>query len=230
MEARITSWFKHLQEPEKTERRVNRPFVTISRESGAYGTTIADLLAEYLLKHERRREASWAVFDKELIQKVIEEHQFPAIFQRYFVESRAPLIEDTLAELFGLHPPQETLVRRMSETILHLAMLGHVIFVGRGANIITRRLPNGTHVRLVGLFEKRVAHTKEYLNLSQEQAREYVVKEDHDRQAYIKRYFQKDISDVSLYDLIINTDTVSLQDAVMIIGDMVRRIEMKHAV
>jgi cytidylate kinase len=231
IEARISSWYKNLEEHKKTERREKSgPFVTISRESGAYGTTIADKLCEYLRKHERRREAPWAVIDKELIQKVIEEHQFPAIFKKYFVESRAPLIEDTLAELFGLHPPQETLVRRMSETILHLATLGHVIFVGRGANIITRRLPNGTHVRLVGLFEKRVAHMKEYLNLSQEQAREYVVKEDHDRQAYIKRYFRKDISDVSLYDLIINTDTVSLQDAVMIIGDMVLMIEMKHAV
>jgi hypothetical protein len=58
MEARITSWFKHLQEPEKTERREkSRPFVTISRESGAYGTTIADMLAEHLRKHDRRREA-----------------------------------------------------------------------------------------------------------------------------------------------------------------------------
>ncbi len=235
MEARVSSWFKNLEEYRRTERREKgRPFVTISRESGAYGTTIGDMLSEYLRKHERRLEAPWAapwaVFDKELIQKVIEEHQFPAIFQRYFLESRAPLMEDTLAELFGLHPPQETLVRRMTETILHLATMGYVILVGRGANIITRRVPNGTHVRLVGLFENRVAHMREYLNLSQEQAREHVMKEDRDRQAYIKRYFQKEISDVSLYDLIINTDTLSLQDAVMIIGDVVLRAKMKHAV
>lgn len=231
MEARIFSWFKNLEESKKTERREkSRPFVTISRESGAYGTTIADMLCEYLRQHERQREALWAVIDKELIQKVIEGHKFPAIFQRYFVESRTPLIEDTLAELFGLHPPQETLVRSMSETTLHLATLGHVILVGRGANIITRRLPNGTHARLIGSFEKRAAHMKEYLNLPQEQAREYVMKEDHDRQAYIKRYFQKDISDVSLYDLVINTDTISLEDAVMIIGDMVLRTEMRHAI
>ncbi len=231
MEARISSWFKHLEESKRTERREkSRPFVTISRESGAYGTTIADMLAEHLREHERRREAPWAVFDKELIQKVIEEHKFPVIFERYFVESSAPLIEDILAELFGLHPPQETLVRRMSETILQLTTLGYVILVGRGANIITRKLPSGVHVRLVGSLEKRVAHMKEYLNLPENQAREFVMKEDHDRQAYIKRYFQKDISDVSLYDLIINTDTVSLQDAAMIIGDMVLRTEMKHAI
>jgi len=111
----------------------------------------------------------------------------------------------------------------MSETILHLATLGYVILVGRGANIVTRKLSDGIHVRLVGSFEKRVAHMKEYLNLPEKQAREYVSKEDHDRQAYIKRYFQKDINDVSLYDLIINTDTVPIQEAVVIIGDMVLR-------
>jgi cytidylate kinase len=81
-------------------------------------------------------------------------------------------------------------------------------------------------VRLVGSFEKRVAHVMEFLNLSENQARDHVMKEDHDRRAYIKRYFRKDISDVSLYDLIINTDTVPSQDAVTIIGDMVLRTQM----
>jgi cytidylate kinase len=231
MEARISSWFKSLEESRKPERRAEgRSFVTISRESGAYGTTTADMLCEHLHRHERNQEVPWAVFDKGLIRKVIEEHKLPATFQRYFVESSTPLIEDILAELFGLHPLQETLVHRVSETILHLATLGHVILVGRGANIITRKLPYGTHIRLVGSFEKRVAHMKEYLNLAQEQARQYVMKEDQDRQAYVKRYFQKEISDASLYDLIINTDTVSLQDAVMIIGDMVLRTEMKNVI
>lgn len=222
MEAHMSAWFKHLQESERTERReMHRPFLTISRESGAYGTTIADMLAGHLREHERRRNAVWAVFDKELIQKVIEEHEFPVVFERYFVESSTPLIEDILEGLFGLHPPQEDLVRSMNETILHLAMLGYVILVGRGASIITRKLPNGTHVRLVGSFEKRVAHIKEFLNLPENQAREYVMKEDHDRRAYIKQYFRKDIGDVSLYDLVINTDTVPLQKAVIMIGNMI---------
>jgi cytidylate kinase len=188
------------------------------------------MLCEYLGRQERGRGTLWAIFDKELIQKVIEEHKLPAVFKRYMEESPTPLVEDILAELWSLHPPQEVLVRHVKETILHLATLGHVILVGRGANIITRRLPGGTHVRLIGSFEKRVAHMQEYLGLPEERAREYVVKEDHDRQAYIKRYFQKEISDVFLYDVIINTDTVSLQDAVVIIGGMVLKTEMKQAV
>ncbi len=230
MEAHMSSWIKGLHESRKTERRERHPpFVTISRESGAYGMTIADLLAEHLRKHERRRAGFWAVFDKELIQKVMEEHQFPARFESYFAESCTSLIKDVIEEVLGLHPAQEILVRRVNNTILHLAMLGHVILVGRGANIITRRLPNGTHVRLVGSFEKRVAHMKEYLDLPEKEAREYVTREDHNRHHYIKRYFQRDINDMSLYDLVINTDTVSPEDAITIIGDMVLRTDMRQA-
>ena len=156
METHMFSWFKNLQESKIPERREKpRPFVTISRECGAYGTTMADMLAQHLHKHERRRVTSWVVFDKELIQEVMEEYRFPVRFESYFAESAKPLIEDILEELIGLHPPQETLVRDMSKTILHLASAGYVILVGRGANIITHRLPDGLHVRLVGSFEKK---------------------------------------------------------------------------
>ncbi len=229
MEERMSAWFRDLRESEQTLRgERNRPFVTISRECGAYGTTVADMLAEYLRTYERRREASWAVFDKQLIQRVMQEHNFPLKFATYFIESPMPLIEDILAELFGVHPLQEILVRRMSETILHLAALGYVILVGRGANVITRKFCSGMHVRLIGSFQNRVAHTREYLGLAEKEAREYVAKEDHDRRAYIRRYFHRDIEDVSLYDLIINTDTVHLEEAVIMIGDMVLRSQAKQ--
>jgi cytidylate kinase len=67
----------------------------------------------------------------------------------------------------------------------------------------------------------------EYLNLSSDQAREFVLREDQDRRAYVKQYFRRDIGDASLYDLIINTDTVPLEQAVMIIADMVLRAQTK---
>ena len=85
-EADVSSWFKHLEKFQKAthRQRESRPFVTISRESGAYGMTIAEMLAEYLRKRERRQDAPWTVFDKELIKKVIEEHEFPKKFEEEF--------------------------------------------------------------------------------------------------------------------------------------------------
>jgi len=223
IESHVASWFKQLEKSFKNVRkpRENKPFVTISRESGAYGTTIADMLVEHLKKRERRRNAVWAVFDKELISKVIDENKFPEQYNKYFSESSISTVQDIMGELLDVSPPRETLVRKMGETIFHLAQLGYVILVGRGSNIITRRLPKGVHVRLVGSFEKRVAHMQEYLEIGEKDARDYIIKEDLDRKEFIKQYFHKDINDASLYDIVINLDTVPIEDAVRIIGDLI---------
>ena len=229
MENHISSWLKYLQEPEKIEhRQKHRPFVTISRQSGAYGTTIADELVGHLNRHERRGDIAWAALDKELVQKVIEDHKLPASFEAYFAQSSTSRLQDILEDFFGVHPPRETLVHKMSETVLRLASVGHVVLIGQGAGIISRQLHGGTHIRLIGSLGKRVAHMVEYLKLPEKQAREHVLKEARDRREHIKRYFKADITDPSLYDVVINTDSVDLQHAVALIAGMVAARRVDH--
>jgi cytidylate kinase len=223
IESRVSSWFKQLDEASgmKHRPRENKPYVTISRQSGAYGTTVAEMLADYLSKRERRHDAVWAVFDKGLIKKVIDDNKFPGKFEQYFNEFAMPAIQDIMEDLLRVHPPHETLVRKMSETILKLSSVGYVIIIGSGGNIITHKIPNGVHVRLICSLDKRVAHMKEVLGVSEKEAKEHVIKEDRSREEYIKKYFHRDINDLSLYDLVINMDTVPFSDAVRIIGEMV---------
>jgi|WetSurMetagenome_2_1015567.scaffolds.fasta_scaffold108274_2 hypothetical protein len=222
IDSNFNLWLQKLDESASLKRkpRENKPYVTISRDSGAYGITVAQMLSEYLAKHDRRKDAVWAVFDKELISKVKDEHKLPEKYEKYLGETPMPAIQDIMEDQLGVHPPHETLIRQMSETIYYLARIGYVIIIGRGGNIITRNIPKGVHVRLIGSLENRVAHMQEFLNLSEKAAKEHVLKEDHDRRDYIKKYFHKDIDDDSLYDLVINSDTVALEDIVMIIGDM----------
>ena len=217
----ITAQMKAIREHPKKEKRLGRPFVTISRESGAYGTTITQMLAEYLQKNDQRKTCPWTVFDKNLIEKVAQEHHLPKEIKQYLSEKPAPAIEDSLEELMGVHPSQEVLVNKMNETMLHLAQLGYSILVGRGAHIVTRQIPKGLHVRLIGSLEKRIKHMQDYLNVGEKQAKECVLREDRERRNYIHKYFRKDINAVPLYDLIINTDTVSPEEAVVAIGNII---------
>jgi cytidylate kinase len=124
-----------------------------------------------------------------------------------------------IQEMFGLHPPFWTLVHLTAETILHLAEQGNVILIGRGANLVTSKLPHVFHVRLVGSLEKRVEHTQEIRGLGKKEALEVVRNEDLGRQRYLKKYFKKEFNDPLLYHLVINTDAVSYEDAARIIGD-----------
>jgi cytidylate kinase len=128
-------------------------------------------------------------------------------------EDRVGHLNDIIEDLFSLHPPTETLVRRTSETILHLAQLGNTIIVGRGANIITERLPGMLHVRLVGSLEHRLARFRQYDHLDRAEALKRIRREDGGRGRYIKEYFGKDVDDPLLYHFVINTDWVPLEAA-----------------
>ena len=197
------------------------PVVTISRQAGAGGVTLGQKLGHYLQEHDTRTACPWAVFDKQLVQKVLEDHKLSTNVAKFMPEDKYSEIRDTVEELLGLHPARWTLVEKTSETILHLAQMGNAILVGRGANVIIGFAPNAFHVRLVGSVETRVRHCQEYYHFSPEQAAEYVKQTDQGRVHYLKRHFNKDIDDPSLYHLVINTDVVTPDEAVSIVGRLV---------
>ncbi len=208
-----------VEEGKKGDRKL--PFVTISRQTGAGGITIGNKLIELLNREDANRTCPWTLFDKNLVEKVVEEHHFSKEVSKYMPEDKISELRDLVEEMFGLHPSEWTLVHRTSQTILHLAEMGNVILVGRGANIITRKLEHGFHLRLVGSLEKRIAHAQDYYRVSREEAKKLVEREDKGRKDYIKKHFDKDIDDPLLYHLVINTDFVSYEQAVRMICDQV---------
>jgi hypothetical protein len=191
--------------PEKT--REPRPLaITISREAGAGGITIAELLAGRLTAAEKAPATGpWAIFDANLAKQVLEDHKLPPNLEQFMTEDARLPIEAIVEEVLGLHPSGWTLVQHTTKTILRLAGLGHAILVGRGANVITARLLNVFHVRLVAPFATRIRHATEYYHLSEAEAAKQVKEHDHARRRYLRRYFNAEIDDPTLYDVTLNT-------------------------
>jgi cytidylate kinase len=203
---------------EKTAVSRKNPFVTISRQAGAGGITVGRMLETYLKEHDKKVDCPWTLFDKDLVKKVAEDHNLPERLAEYMKEDKVSEIKEILDEIFQLHPPDWVLAHKTSETILHLAEMGHVIVVGRGSNIVTKKLPDGFHVRLVGPYEKRLLHIQSYYGFSLKASEEFIKKEDEGRKKYLKTYFGQNIDDPLLYDLVINTDSISYGEAARIIG------------
>lgn len=220
--------FIHCQlQPENKQKSVTKDklrwrAVTISRQTGAGGHAVAEQLAELLQKLAPNR-CPWTVFDRELVEKVLEEHELPMWLAKYMPEDRIALIEDTVEELFGLHPPAWTLVQKTAETILHLSEMGNVILIGRGANVVTSRLDYVFHVRLVAPVEKRVEQIMEARQAGEKAAREFIREEDLGRQRYVKKYFGKQVEDPLQYHLVINTGLTGFKEAAKIIADAMLR-------
>ncbi len=200
------------------EKRAGRPFVTISYEVGAYGMSVVDGLCKYLQECSSRTGPIWNVFDKNLAMEAMQDFNLPRSVLPYFSESTASEIEDFIESALSLHPAKSTLVYEINRTILRLAELGHVIIVGRGGNIVTAKLTGGVHVRLIGSFENRVRYFKEHFKTLEKEAKEFVAEESKRRGKYFKKYFGRDINDPLLYDLVFNTDRLSIKDIVEIIG------------
>ena len=197
------------------------PAVTISRESGAGGVSIGGKVAAYLQKLTPKSSCPWTVFDRNLVEKVLEDHHLPKRLAQYMPEARVSELQSMLEELLGLHPDSWTLVHQSAETILQLAELGNVIIVGRGANAITSRLDNVFHVRLVASLEKRVRVVRDYYHLDEAAAHKFIAEQDRGCIGYVKKFFGRDIEDPLQYHMVLNTGLLSFDEVARLIGEAV---------
>jgi cytidylate kinase len=204
-----------------TEDGVPRRAVTISRQAGSGAHAVAEELATLLQARTPKDACPWTIFDRNLVGKVLQEHNLPERVAKFMPEDRTSEIADTMEELFGLHPPSWLLVRKVTETILHLAELGNVILIGRGAAVVTANLGHVFHVRLVSALEKRVQRIQDLNQLSKEAALKFLHEEDRGRERYLKKYFKTDVDDPLLYDLVINTDRIPHDQAARLIAEAV---------
>ena len=210
--------------PENT--REPRPLaITISREAGAGGIMIAELLAKRLTAIEKRAATSpWAVFDANLAKQVLEDHKLPPELERFITEDTRLPIEEIVEELLGLHPSAWKLVQHTTKTILRLAGLGRAILVGRGASVITARLLNVFHVRLVAPLATRIQHAAEYYRLSEAEAAKLVLERDQARRRYLRRYFNAEIDDPTLYDATLNTGRLGFAGS----AEAIEQLALQH--
>lgn len=197
-----------------------RPAITISRMTGAGGHVIASELAEYMQTHVPGGEP-WTVFDQNLVEKVLEDHNLTKRLADAMSEEHKSMFADLVESLIGKHPSTWTLVEHTNATILRLAAMGNVIIVGRGGVVITSKLPNVFHVRLVGSLEKRIEYGMRVYGVDRNAAIDFIRKRDEGRRRYLKDYFDADVNNPLLYHLVINTDLIPYDGTVQLIGDQV---------
>jgi cytidylate kinase len=195
-----------------------RRAVTISRMAGCGAVHVAEKLANYLQEHAPTPGVKWTIFDRQLMAKVLEDHKLPRHLEKILPEDRASRVQYLLADIFHVHPSENTMLKLIAETILQLAELGNVIIVGRGANIVTAKLPHVLHVRLVAELDDRIERVAREQQKTLDEARHYVQDEDPARTRYIKSYLNADINDPLRYHMVINTSRIDYDNAARMIG------------
>ncbi len=187
------------------------PFVTLSRQAGAGGHSLAEVLLKLLQKQEDPQIFhGWQILDQQLCDILLQDQRLDVSMQSLLSEEYRSQMRDFVRSVLG-QQDQHATIRRMFEVIRSLAAVGKVIIVGRGGTQVTKRLELGVHMRLVAPEHQRVRRMMKLLNQDEDAARRSMRKQDHDRVRLLKSYFQIDIDDPLQYDAIWNTGGVSFE-------------------
>lgn len=106
------------------------------------------------------------------------------------------------------------LVRRV---ILECAQTGNVIIVGRGGQAILRDMSGVLRVKIVGSEEIRARRLMQRLGIDAKEAERQIRRSDRERARYLKHFHGLDWEDPQLYDLVLNTDRLTVDAAVQLI-------------
>jgi cytidylate kinase len=134
-------------------------------------------------------------------------------------EKNVTKLDSWINSLFtSRHLWPDVYLQHLTKVIGTIGEHGNAIIVGRGAQFI---LPPDRifRVRFIAPFDKRVLRVMKNRNCTGAEAEGYIIKTDSDRAAFIKKYFNEDITDPANYDLVVNTAILSCEEA----ADMVKK-------
>ena len=208
VQSQVDKWRKLFakasQQGLKIENFKGGPIITISREAGAGGSDIARRLAKAL---------SMDLIGGQIIQHVADSAKMSRKVIDTLDEREVTFRETLLSSLFGDNRPWTgEFLNHLSRVVGTIGIFGNVVIMGRGANYI---LPKDRifRVRVIAPIDLRVQYVMEDRKYSKAEAEHYIVKRDNDRKAFVRKYFNVDIADPAYYDLIINTEKISIAQA-----------------
>lgn len=201
-------------------------FITVSREFGAGGSSLARMVAE---------ELGWRLIDDEFIAEVARRAGLPAedVAQREergisFLERLARTLVVATPELFGpaaLEVPQideERLVTITGQVARDLCGEGHAVMVGRAAAAVLGDRSGAFNVRLVADPEWRARAVAARQGITVEEALDRVAEVDRNRASYHRQWYDRDWNDSHYYHLTLNTGLLGVEGAARLVVEAVR--------
>jgi cytidylate kinase len=108
---------------------------------------------------------------------------------------------------------------RLEAVIKELASSQSIVIRGRGSQIILKDYPGSLHVLAIAPLELRISRVMSDQKVNDKIARQKITRFDTSRREFIKRYFKVELEDPIHYDLVVNTEHLTFEDAANIIID-----------
>ena len=203
--------------------------ITIGREFGSMGLLVGQKLAERLgIKY----------YDKELLQQAAKDSGFcEEIFENHDEKPSNSFLYSLVMDTYSVGnytstpfldmPLNHKVFLAQFDTIKKIAENESCVIVGRCADYALANHPDVINVFVRADLEDRIKIISKRLDLTENKAKDLIIKNDKQRASYYNYYTSKKWGETSSYDLSINTSKISVDNAVDLILDFRKYMDMK---
>ena len=173
--------------------------IAMTREMGSLGKDVAEGLA---------RELGLKLLYHEVIDAVSEKMHLPLTVVTRLLQGNEGLLE-------GLRVDRDALSLYTAEEVLDIALQGNLMIRGWGATCLLRPVSHVVCVRVCAPLELRTRRIMERIGIDDPELAQAEIKHnDAAHAAAMLHRFGIDWQDATLYDLVLNTERVSVEDCI----------------
>jgi len=190
--------------------------LTVSHEIGAGGPEIGQKVADQLGLHYVDQEL---ISDAALRYGVLEEklssldESKPSLFERFDAETRR-------------------YITVLQTAVFEFAEQDRVVLMGRAGQWLLRGVPHVLRLRVMAPFDRRVKRLAKKLSgqmgeqTNPRTVQDMARRDDQEKLGRMRYLYEVDVRDPSLYDLVVNTDKLSIDAAVEMVAATLQRPEL----
>jgi len=207
VDEQLSKWRTKRAADEKAmaEEKPPKPCLTMSIDPGSGGVEIAKRLAPLL---------GMDLLGSEIIQRIAESAEKSEQAVHTLDEKETSKLNSWLSSLFASqHLTPDEYLRHLTRVVATVGKLGNAMLLGRGAQYI---LPRETtfRVRIIAPLDMRIEKAARTTNQTRKEAEDFVLKMEYDRRSFVEQYFHRDVTNPLDYDLVVNTENLSIDAAV----------------
>lgn len=188
--------------------------ITISRQFGSMGRTIARRMAE---------ELGIEFYDRDIVEETAKRMGLPVSVISAKEENANSIYFKRQYPLgMGVSNMQDEIFNIQKNIIEDLAKQESCIIVGRCADSILADTPNRLSVYIYAPYEKRLKNCTQILKMEEKVARKMIREVDRSRELYHRRYCPEYVDAFSNRDLLIDSGRFGIEKTAQILVDLVQ--------
>jgi cytidylate kinase len=181
--------------------------ITISRGSYSRGKEVAEKVAAKL---------GYDCLSRDIVLETAIKFHVPEI-------KLIRALHDAPSILDRLMGGKERYIADFRSVLLEHLQRDNVVYHGLAGQFFLKGIPHVLKIRILGNFDQRVAEEMKREGISEKQARQLLTKDDEERRQWSIHLYGIDTWDPSLYDMVLKIDVISIDCAVEIIAETVKR-------